>query len=162
MLKTKSLLLLFFLNISFSQTIYENFESDFLKDTRELKVQLPRNYNENLSKEYPLIIVLDGDYMFEAVSGSVDYLSYWGNIPESIIVGVNQINTRYDDCSVLDNIDFVPISSTANFYDFISEELIPYFDKNYRIITTNLFYFLQIKYNKVIIYLYSLLFCVNL
>ena len=132
MLKTKSLLLLFFLNISFSQTIYENFESDFLKDTRELKVQLPRNYNENLSKEYPLIIVLDGDYMFEAVSGSVDYLSYWGNIPESIIVGVNQINTRYDDCSVLDNIDFVPISSTANFYDFISEELIPYFDKNYR------------------------------
>ena len=132
MLKTKSLLLLFFLNISFSQTIYENFESDFLKDTRELKVQLPRNYNENLSKEYPLIIVLDGDYMFEAVSGSVDYLSYWGNIPESIIVGVNQINTRYDDCSVLDNIDFVPISSSANFYDFISEELIPYFDKNYR------------------------------
>jgi predicted alpha/beta superfamily hydrolase len=132
MLKTKSLLLLFFLNISFSQTIYENFESDFLKDTRELKVQLPRNYNENISKEYPLIIVLDGDYMFEAVSGSVDYLSYWGNIPESIIVGVNQINTRYDDCSVLDNIDFVPISSTANFYDFISEELIPYFDKNYR------------------------------
>ena len=132
MLKINYLLLLFFLNISFSQTIYENFESDFLKDTRELKVQLPRNYNENLSKEYPLIIVLDGDYMFEAVSGSVDYLSYWGNIPESIIVGVNQINTRYDDCSVLDNIDFVPISSTANFYDFISEELIPYFDKNYR------------------------------
>ena len=132
MLKINYLLLLFFLNISFSQTIYENFESDFLKDTRELKVQLPRNYNENISKEYPLIIVLDGDYMFEAVSGSVDYLSYWGNIPESIIVGVNQINTRYDDCSVLDNIDFVPISSTANFYDFISEELIPYFDKNYR------------------------------
>ena len=132
MLKINYILLLLFLNISFSQTIYENFESDFLNDTRELKVQLPRNYNENLSKKYPLIIVLDGDYMFEAVSGSVDYLSYWGNIPESIIVGVNQINTRYDDCSVLDNIDFVPISSTANFYDFISEELIPYFDKNYR------------------------------
>ncbi|MGY8919838.1 MAG: alpha/beta hydrolase [Flavobacteriales bacterium] len=132
MLKINYLLLLFFLNISFSQTIYKNFESDFLKDTRELKVQLPRNYNENISKEYPLIIVLDGDYMFEAVSGSVDYLSYWGNIPESIIVGVNQINNRYDDCSVLDNIDFVPISSSANFYDFISEELIPYFDKNYR------------------------------
>jgi len=129
------LLLLFSLNISFSQTIYENFESDFLNDSRELKVQLPRNYKENLSKEYPLIIILDGDYMFEAVSGSVDYLSYWGNIPESIIVGVNQIKSRYDDCSVLDNIDFVPISSSANFYDFISEELIPYFDENYR--TTN-------------------------
>ena len=108
MLKFKNLLLLLFLNISFSQTIYESFESDFLSDSRELKIQLPRNYSENLSKKYPLIIVFDGDYMFEAVSGSVDYLSYWGNIPESIIVGVNQINSRYDDCSVLDNIDFIP------------------------------------------------------
>ena len=132
MLKIKIVILLFFINISFSQTIYESFESKFLNDTRELKIQLPRNYDDKLDKDYPLIVVLDGDYMFEAVSGSVDYLSYWGNIPESIIVGVNQINTRYDDCSVLDNIDFVPISSTANFYDFISEELIPYFDKNYR------------------------------
>ena len=132
MLKFKNLLLLLFLNISFSQTIYESFESDFLSDSRELKIQLPRNYIENLSKKYPLIIVFDGDYMFEAVSGSVDYLSYWGNIPESIIVGVNQINSRYDDCSVLDNIDFIPISSSRNFYDFISQELIPYFDKKYR------------------------------
>ena len=132
MFKINYLILLFFINISFSQTIYENFESDFLNDTRELKIQLPRNYNENSSKEYPLIIVLDGDYMFEAVSGSVDYLSYWGNIPESIIVGVNQINSRYDDCSVLDNVDFVPISSSAKFYDFISKELISHFDKNYR------------------------------
>jgi enterochelin esterase-like enzyme len=129
MLKFKNLLLLLFLNISFSQTIYKSFESDFLSDSRELKIQLPRNYSENLSKKYPLIIVFDGDYMFEAVSGSVDYLSYWGNIPESIIVGVNQINSRYDDCSVLDNIDFIPISSSRNFYDFISQELIPYFDK---------------------------------
>tara|TARA_B100000768_G_scaffold28669_1_gene27080 strand:+ start:290 stop:1435 length:1146 start_codon:yes stop_codon:yes gene_type:complete len=130
--KSKLLILLFFVNISFSQTIYENFESEFLEDSRELKIQLPRNYDDNPKKEYPLIIVLDGDYMFEAVSGSVDYLSYWGNIPESIIVGINQIGSRFKDCGVLDNIDFIPISSSANFFDFISEELIPFFDKNYR------------------------------
>lgn len=133
MLKIKIVILLFYINISFSQSIYENFESEFLNDSRELKIQLPRNYNENLDKEYPLIIVLDGDYMFEAVSGSVDYLSYIGNIPESIIVGVNQIQTRYDDCLVLDGDDiFMPISSSKKFYDFISKELILYFDKNYR------------------------------
>tara|TARA_B100000767_G_scaffold46977_1_gene41668 strand:+ start:1059 stop:2204 length:1146 start_codon:yes stop_codon:yes gene_type:complete len=130
--KSKLLILLFFVNISFSQTIYENFESEFLEDSRELKIQLPRNYDDNPKKEYPLIIVLDGDYMFEAVSGSVDYLSYWGNIPESIIVGINQIGSRFKDCGVLDNIDFIPISSSANFFDFISEELIPFFDINYR------------------------------
>ena len=132
MLKIKFLILYFFINISFSQTIYDSFESEFLNDSRELKIQLPRNYDNNVKKDYPLIIVFDGDYMFEAVSGSVDYLSYWGDIPESIIVGVNQIDSRYDDCSVLDNIDFIPISSSANFFDFISQELIPFFDKNYR------------------------------
>lgn len=132
MFKIKSLVLYFFINISFSQTIYDSFESEFLNDSRELKIQLPRNYDNNVKKDYPLIIVFDGDYMFEAVSGSVDYLSYWGDIPESIIVGVNQIDSRYDDCSVLDNIDFIPISSSANFFDFISQELIPFFDKNYR------------------------------
>jgi predicted alpha/beta superfamily hydrolase len=132
MLKIKVLILFFLINTSFSQTIYESFESEFLNDSRELKIQLPRNYDDNNKKNYPLIIVLDGDYMFEAVSGSVDYLSYWGDIPDSIIVGINQIDSRYDDCSVLDNIDFIPINSSANFFDFISEELIPYFDKNYR------------------------------
>ena len=132
MFKIKFLILFFLINISFSQTIYESFESEFLNDSRELKIQLPRNYDDNFKKNYPLIIVLDGDYMFEAVSGSVDYLSYWGDIPESIIVGINQIDSRYDDCSVLDNIDFIPISSSANFFDFISQELIPFFDKNYR------------------------------
>jgi len=135
MLKINTLFLLFSLNISYSQAIYEYFESEFLEDSRELKIQLPRNYNENLDKEYPLIIVLDGDYMFEAVSGSVDYLSYSGNIPESIIVGINQYQTRYDDCLVLDRMgtdSYEPISSSKIFYDFITEELISHFDKNYR------------------------------
>ncbi len=129
MFKIKFLILYFFINISFSQTIYDSFESEFLNESRELKIQLPRNYDYNTKKDYPLIIVFDGDYMFEAVSGSIDYLSYWGDIPESIIVGVNQIDSRYDDCSVLDNIDYIPISSSANFFDFISQELIPFFDK---------------------------------
>ena len=79
MFKIKFLILYFFINISFSQTIYDSFESEFLNESRELKIQLPRNYDDNTKKDYPLIIVLDGDYMFEAVSGSVDYLSYWGD-----------------------------------------------------------------------------------
>ena len=59
MLKFKNLLLLLFLNISFSQTIYKSFESDFLSDSRELKIQLPRNYSENVSKKYPGNIFLN-------------------------------------------------------------------------------------------------------
>ena len=79
------------------------------------------------------MIVLDGDYMFNIVAGSVDYLSYWGDIPENLVVGINQKNSRFDDSSVLDNITYTPISSTASFYDFIINEIIPYFSENYRI-----------------------------
>ena len=107
--------------------------SKYLNEKRAIEIQLPRSYEVEVDKNYPLMIVLDGDYMFNIVSGSVDYLSYWGDIPENLVVGINQIDTRFQDSSVFDNITFTPISSTASFYDFIVNELIPYFSKNYRV-----------------------------
>ena len=107
--------------------------SKFLSEKRSLEIQLPRSYNIELEKNYPLMIVLDGDYMFNIVAGSVDYLSYWGDIPENLVVGIKQKDSRFKDSSVFDNITHTPITSTASFYDFIVNELIPYFSKNYRI-----------------------------
>ena len=107
--------------------------SKYLNEKRAIEIQLPRSYEIESDKNYPLMIVLDGDYMFNIVSGSVDYLSYWGDIPENLVVGINQKDTRFQDSSVFDNITFTPISSTASFYDFIVNELIPYFSKNYRV-----------------------------
>ena len=107
--------------------------SKYLNEKRAIEIQLPRSYETEVDKNYPLMIVLDGDYMFNIVSGSVDYLSYWGDIPENLVVGINQKDTRFQDSSVFDNTTFTPISSTASFYDFIVNELIPYFSKNYRV-----------------------------
>ena len=107
--------------------------SKYLNEKRAIEIQLPRSYETEVDKNYPLMIVLDGDYMFNIVSGSVDYLSYWGDIPENLVVGINQKDTMFQDSSVFDNITFTPISSTASFYDFIVNELIPYFSKNYRV-----------------------------
>ena len=107
--------------------------SKYLNEKRAIEIQLPRSYEIEVDKNYPLMIVLDGDYMFNIVSGSVDYLSYWGDIPENLVVGINQKDTRFQDSSVFDNITYTPISSTASFYDFIVNELIPYFSKNYRV-----------------------------
>ena len=130
-----------FVNLSFSQNldslyvsrINDTILSKYLNEKRPIKIQLPRSYDTNPEKKYPLIVVLDGDYMFNIVAGSVDYLSYWGDIPENLIVGINQKETRFKDSSVLDNITHTPITSTASFYDFIVNEIIPYFSKNYRI-----------------------------
>jgi len=118
------------LNIS---RINDTIISKYLNEKRSLEIQLPRSYYVKSEKNYPLMIVLDGDYMFNIVAGSVDYLSYWGDIPENLVVGINQKNSRFDDSSVLDNITYTPISSTASFYDFIINEIIPYFSENYRI-----------------------------
>ncbi|HJN54719.1 MAG TPA: alpha/beta hydrolase-fold protein [Flavobacteriaceae bacterium] len=118
-----------------SNIIYQKIYSDKLNVERQITIQLPRDYKLDEKKRYPVFIVFDGDYLFEIVSGNVDYMSFWGDIPEAIVVGINQIDSRYNDTSIVDNINFTPISSTANFFEFVSQELIPYLNKNYR--TTN-------------------------
>ncbi len=114
-----------------AQTIYEEFPSTKLDETRRLKIQLPRNYEENTDKVYPIILVLDADYLFEPVAGNVDYFSYWEDMPESIVVGVMQGDGRYDDCAY-DDTNFVPEEKGADFFEFIGLELIPYIDNKYR------------------------------
>ena len=113
--------------------INDTITSKYLNEKRSIEVQLPRSYDLDDDKKYPLMLVMDGDYMFNLVSGNVDYLSYWGDIPENLVVGINQRKTRFKDSSVLDNLTHTPITSTASFYDFIVNELIPYISKNYRV-----------------------------
>jgi len=117
--------------VGYSQVIYKELQSIKLNDKRELKIQLPRGYEDNPEKKYPLFIVLDGDYMFEAVVGNVDYYSYWEDMPEAIIVGVNQIDTRDDDIYYSEP-NFVPTEKGAEFFEFIGLELVPYINKTYR------------------------------
>ncbi len=124
------LLLLFSHNL-ISQIIYEEFVSEKLLATRKIKIQLPRNYQSNTAKKYPIVLVLDGDYLFEPVAGNVDYFSYWEDMPESIVVGIIQEGGRYSDCEY-DGINFLPVEHGARFFEFIGMELIPYLDKKYR------------------------------
>jgi len=124
-------ILVFCFNTLIAQTIYEEFESYKLGETREIKIQLPRNYDENTDQSYPLFIVFDGDYMFEVVAGNVDYYSYWEDMPEAIIVGINQSDTRNDDCYYSEQND-LPVESGAKFFEFISMELLPYIESTYR------------------------------
>ena len=114
-----------------AQTIYEDFHSNELGNSRQLKIQLPRNYEANEEKTYPLFVVLDGDYLFEIVSGNVDYYSYWEDMPEAIIVGINQVDTRDSDTYYSEQ-NYMPAETGAEFFDFIVMELIPYMNENYR------------------------------
>jgi len=118
-------------NLTFAQTVYESIDSEALGTSRELKIQLPRNYEDNPEKSYPLIVVFDGDYLFEVVAGNVDYYSYWDDMLEAIVVGINQNDLRIEDCSISME-DYLPSETGARFYDFIENELINYMIENYR------------------------------
>ena len=119
---------------TFAQTLYKNIESSILGQTRELKIQVPRGHDayENDGKKYPLVLVLDGDYLFEPVAGIVDYYSFWDDMPNAIVVGINQAENRNDDL-LYDDINSLPVEGGQKFFRFIMEEVLPYMDKNFNL-----------------------------
>ncbi len=114
-----------------SKVIYEEFASNSLGETRRLKIQLPRDYESNEDKSYPIVVVLDANYLFEPVAGNVDYFGYWEDMPESIVVGIMQGDSRYEDCSY-DDTNFMPADKGADFFEFVGLELLPWVDANFR------------------------------
>lgn len=130
----KGLLFLFILLCSISinaQIIFEHFESRKLNATRELKIRLPKDYDADSNLKYPVIVVFDGDYLFEPVVGQVAFQTYFDKMPEAIVVGIIQGTDRFYD-SYHDEVSGVPIEFGARFYEFISTELIPHIDRKYK------------------------------
>lgn len=130
MKKVLTFVALLFVSIAFSQIKYEKFESRKLNTTRQLKIKLPKNYDPNSELKHPVIIVFDGDYLFEPVVGQVSYQTYFDEMPESIVVGIVQGYERFYD-SYFDEVTGLPIESGSRFYQFVGEELLPYLDSKY-------------------------------
>lgn len=112
-----------------------NFNSEILKGKRDVFISLPASYEKNTKKQYPLLVLLDGDYLLNPFVGALTYGSYWDELPEVIVVAISQKNNQRNiDCSA-DPVTGVPDGKSADFFDFISLELIPMVQKEYR--TTN-------------------------
>lgn len=119
----------------FSQKTFETISSYKLGEDREISISLPESYTKNPDKRYPLLVLLDGDYLVDPFQGALTYGAYWDDIPEVIIVGIsqNKNNERETDCSVDDNTTGLPTDKGINFFEFISLELLPSIEKKYRI-----------------------------
>ena len=115
---------------SYAQVTQEIFESFKLQERRDVHYYFPENMDE--TKKYPLIIVLDGEYLFEQVVANSKFYSRFHGMPQSIIVGINQSENdlRYEDCA-FDRNSGLPSEKGKSFYEFIGMELIPYLDLNY-------------------------------
>lgn len=118
----------------YSQKITEEVFSPKLNENREITIGLPASYLTNTDKKYPLLIVLDGDYLFDPFQGALNYGAYWDDLPEVIIVGINQNknNERESDCAV-DATTGLPDEKGNKFFEFIGMELVAYMEKKYRI-----------------------------
>lgn len=119
----------------FSQKTFETFSSYKLGEDREISISLPESYERHPEKKYPLLVLLDGDYLVDPFQGALTYGAYWDDMPEVIIVGIsqNKNNEREADCAVEENTTGLPVDKGVRFFEFIGLELVPYIEKKYRI-----------------------------
>lgn len=117
-----------------AQKIVTQVSSPRLKENREITIGLPASYDKNPDKKYPLLVLLDGDYLFDPFQGALNYGNYWEDLPEVVIVGIsqNKNNEREIDCAI-DEATGLPAESGEKFFEFISLGVIPYMQQKYRI-----------------------------
>ena len=120
-------------NTIFSQKITDTIASQKLNEDREITIGLPPSYDKNSNQKFPILLLLDGDFLFDPFQGALSYGYYWDDLPEVIIVGIsqNKNNERETDCAV-DETTGLPVEKGEAFFEFIGMELIPYIQKKYR------------------------------
>lgn len=129
------LFLFLFSFISIAQKKTETIDSNKLGKSRQISIILPPSYEFESDKKYPVIYLLDGEYMMDPFNGSLQYGYYFDDLPEVILVGIHQgkNNDRIIDSKADE--EGLPTEKSGNFYEFIASELIPYINKNYRTVS---------------------------
>ena len=108
--------------------------SNVLGEQREIIVGVPAGY-EGGDETYPVVYLLDGPSHFHHTTGTARFLARNGRMPDVIVVAIpNTDRTR--DLSPPVYSDAGPARSSSggadNFLEFISAELKPFIDENYR------------------------------
>ncbi len=126
---------LIFTSSTIAQTKFtDTITSKKLGEDREITIALPPSYERNTKKEYPLLLLLDGDYLLEPFLGNLNYGAYWDDIPEMIIVGISQNKNNEREADTESGSDTgLPEGKGAKFFEFIGMELMPSIESTYRI-----------------------------
>jgi predicted alpha/beta superfamily hydrolase len=144
--------LLFF--ISFTPVIYAQQSDAFeiprsrvidIKDpesarTYPLFIKLPRSYQSNKNKSYPVIYLTDAWYSFQVVSGATRLLMNSGKMQEAIIVGISYSKgsrgpaSRVRDYTHSEDLSWkLPTGQAAEHTQFIEKVVFSYIEENYRV-----------------------------
>lgn len=118
--------------------VIETINSEILAEERVVNLYLPEGYSKSVDKRYPVIYLLDGSVNedFLHVAGLVQFLTMYKLMPESILVGIANVDRKRDfthSTNIQKLKQAVPTSGGSNrFIDFLKLELLPYIAKRYR------------------------------
>lgn len=113
--------------------------SNALKESRRIQIYTPAHFIA--SKSYPVIYVFDGDGHAGHAASVAKFLSFANKIPPVIVVGISNVDRVRDftphhsliglDGSI-DSIRFKNTGGGDKFLLFITTEVVPYVEKNYK------------------------------
>jgi len=121
--------------------------SRLLGQERELLVWLPPAYSREAEHRFPLVVLHDGDAIFDPALSSpsgvdlaadewVSLLSRRGVMPESIVVGVRHPEGFSPEDVTLRDSELSPELGGEGYASFIAHELVAHMDQHYRTIAT--------------------------
>ncbi|MBB1504856.1 prolyl oligopeptidase family serine peptidase [Pseudoalteromonas sp. SG41-1] len=110
-------------------------KSAVLNEERTVTVQLPKSYQAEPNKVYPVIYRLDGAGNIPLASAVIERLQNDNRAPEVIIVAIESTNRLRDFYPTVNKEPQGPVGEgggAAKFLAFFEQELIPFINKNYR------------------------------
>jgi hypothetical protein len=76
-----------------------------------------------------VLYVLDGEYVFDYATGTVDFLTNdFGHLPDMIVIGIPNTNRNRDLFVTLN-----PMDGYSSFVNLLKNEIFPFISDKYRI-----------------------------
>ena len=115
----------------FSQTNKQNYR---------IQARLPGSYQNNPSKQYPVIIKVDGQWDFPLAASVFNNIYFDGQMPETIIIGIDWADvkgnihaTRARDLLPAPMGSFAGSGHAKKFVDVLAKEIIPELNNRFRL-----------------------------
>ncbi len=121
--------------INSQEVIYTKIDSYELNTARNVQIYVPKSYEKDAEKEYPLAVVLDGAILFDIYTANAKLFAKTDKAPEQIIIGITMNESakqRNKDC-MYNKVTSLPTAESEKFYRFIRSEVLDYMEENYRI-----------------------------
>ncbi len=122
----------------FTLGVIDEVASEELAEKRTLNIYLPEGYDTAVKKKYPVIYLLDGSANedFVHVCGLVQFLTMIEAMPQTIVVGIANVDRRRDftfpTTVAKDKADYPTTGSSEKFIRFIENDLQPFIARKYR------------------------------